>query len=263
MALRPWRSAQPSPDPVTGVRSTVQRMLSWPVLRENGWHQAADDPDKFLDEALDELRTRGSSGSAGVELAVRGGYYLAIHRALIRETTRSADVRAPYQVLQRMSESEHGLRALHAAIIAGRDGQPPVKVDAEDATERTQDRRAAAADDAWVRSTFSAAGVDSPHPIIRSDVDTPESMFARRRARVVQLAESLDSEVQAAAAVQGKTLPLVRERGWPVQQSRRLAEQLTAIASKLGMWSAIAEAAEQAEYAETPDDDADDGAGDL
>lgn len=262
MALRPWRSAQPSPDPITGVRSTVQRMLSWPVLRENGWHQATEEPDKLLDEALEELRTRGSSGSAGVELAVRGGYYLAIHRALVRETTRSADVRAPYQVLQRMTESEHGLRALHGAVIAGRSGQPLVKVDADGAAERTQDGRAAAADDEWVRSTFRAAGVEFSGPVIHGDVDTPESVFGRRRERVVQLAESLDSEVRAAAAVQGRTLPLVRERGWPVQQAHRLAEQLTGIASKLGMWSAIAEAAEQAEYAETPED-ADDEAADL
>lgn len=255
MALRPWRSAQPSPDPVTAVRSTVQRMLAWPVLRENGWHQANDDPDKLLDEALEELLTRGSSGSAGVELALRGGYYLAIHRALVRETTRSFDVRPPYQVLQRMTESEHGLRALHAAIIAGRGGEPPIKVDTEGAAERTPDRRAVASNDYWIRSTFTPADAESTAPVIQGDVDTPESLFERRREHVVRLAESLDSAVREAAAVQGKALPLVRERGWQVQEANRLADQITGIASQLRLWAAIAELNERAEnHPEDPED---------
>jgi hypothetical protein len=258
MALRPWRSAQPSPDPVTAVRSTLQRMLGWRVLRESGWHQGTDDPDKLLEEALEELRTRGSSGSAGIELALRGGYYLAIHRALIRETSRSADYRTPYMVLQRMTESEHGLRALHAAIIAGRVSRPPVKVDTEGAPERTRDQRTVTADDYWFRITFKAAGTEpeSPTPTITGNVDTPESVFAAKRERVAQLADSLDSAVRDAAAVQGRAaLPLVRERGWPVQQANRLADQLTGIASKLRLWAAIAELNEQAENHPADDPD--------
>jgi len=255
MALRPWRSVQPSPDPVTAVRSALQRMLGWPVLRESGWHQVNDEPDKLLDEALEELQTRGSSGSAGVELALRGGYYLAIHRAMIRETTRSFDARSPHMVLQRMTESEHGLRTLHSAIVAGRSGQPPVKVDAEGAAERTPDRRTVLANDDWVRSTFRPAGVEVPAPVIRGDIDTPESRFARMRERVVQLAESLDSAVREAASIRGKALPLVRERGWPVQQANRLADQLTGIASQLRLWAAIAELNERAEnHPEEPEE---------
>jgi hypothetical protein len=264
MALRPWRSAQPSPDPVTAVRSTLQRMLGWRVLRDNGWYQGADDPDKLFEEALEELRTRGSSGSAGIELALRGGYYLAIHRALVRETTRSVDYRTPYMVLQRMTESEHGLRALHAVVIAGRGGQPPVKVDTEGAPDRTQGQRTMAADDDWFRTTFKAAGTEpeSAGPTITGNVDTPESVFAAKRERVAQLTDSLDSAVRDAAAVQGRALPLVRERGWPVQQANRLADQLTSIASQLRLWAAIAELNEQAEN-HPEDENADDEAGDL
>ncbi|HXL95433.1 MAG TPA: hypothetical protein VN969_41435 [Streptosporangiaceae bacterium] len=262
MALRPWRSAQPSPDPVTAVRSTLQRMLGWRVLRDNGWHQGTEDPDKLLDEALEELQARGSSGSAGIELALRGGYYLAIHRSLIRETSRSRDYRAPYMVLQRMTESEHGLRALHSAVVAGRSNQPPVKVDAQGAPERTASQRTVTADDDWLRSTFKAAGSepDSPAPVITGKVETPESVFAAKRERVAQLADSLDSAVREAAAVQGRAaLPLVRERGWPVQQANALADQLTNIASQLRLWAAIAELNEQAET--HPDDDDTDGLG--
>lgn len=269
MALRPWRSAQPSPDPVTAVRSTLQRMLGWRVLRDNGWYQGTDDPDKLLDEALEELRARGSSGGAGIELALRGGYYLAIHRALVRETSRSLDYRAPYMVLQRMTEFEYGLRVLHAAVTAGRAGQPPVKVDAEGAPERTPDHRTVTADDTWFRMTFKAAGTEpeSPAPVITGNVDTPESVFAAKRQRVTQLADALDSAVREAADIQGTAgLRLVRERGWPVQQANRLAEQLTGIASQLRLWAAIAELNEQAEnHPEDSEDreDADDEAGDL
>ena len=75
------------------------------------------------------------------------------------------------------------------------------------------------------------------------------------RERVVQLAESLDSAVREAASIRGKALPLVRERGWPVQQANRLADQLTGIASQLRLWAAIAELNERAEnHPEEPEE---------
>ena len=238
-------------------------MLGWPVLRENGWYQGTDEPDKLLDEALEELRTRGSSGSAGVELAVRSGYYLAIHRALIRETTRSYDVRSPYQVLQRMTESEHGLRALHAAIIAcGCASRPPRSMPkAPRSVPRTGGP--------WRRTTPGSGARSRPlarNPSLPSSVVTPRrpSRCSRAGANVSSSWPSqLDSEVREAAAVQGKALPLVRERGWPVQQANRLADQLTGIASRLRLWAAIAELNEQAENHPGDLDDADDEPGDL
>jgi hypothetical protein len=247
MVLRPWRSAQPNPDLVSAVRSTVQRMLTWPVLREDGWQRGTNDPDKLLAEALVELGSRGSSGAAGVELGIRAGYYLAIHRRLQREKSASSlrDFRAPSSVLQRMTESEHGLRMLHEAIISGRAGRPAARVDASGAPERNQDRQVILADDPWIRSAFPPA--DGSAEPVEGNVDTPESLFERERRQVAQLVESLDNAVTSASAVIGQARPLVRERGWPPQEAENLANQLTVIASRLRLWGAIAESTEEAE----------------
>src|SRR5262249_6576340 len=143
--------------------------------------------------------------------------YLAVHRAVIREKPGMADFRSPSQIVQRMTESEHGLRTLHAAVTTGRAGQPPLKVDAEGTPERNENRRVMPANDAWFRDTFKPAGAEPPAPVVQGNVDTPESVFERRRVHVAQIAESLDNAVSSAASVIGQSLPLVRERGWPQQ----------------------------------------------
>src|SRR5262249_53343345 len=113
------------------------------------------------------------------------------------------------------------------------------------------------ADDAWVRTTFAAAGAESAAaPIIQGNVDTPESVFEHRRQRVAQLTDSLDSAVRQAAAVRGQAFPLVRERGWPYEQAIRLADLLMDLAGQLRMWAAIAEIAERADGPENSADEA-------
>jgi hypothetical protein len=247
MMLRPWRSAQPDPDPVNAVRSTLQRLLAWPVLKEDGWRRGTDDPDKLLAEALEELGDGQSSGPAGVELGLRGGYYLAIQRRLQRERVKGVDYRAPSSVLQRMTETEHGLRMLHAAIVRGRGGQPAARVDANGAPERNEEQQVLPAGDDWIRRTFPAADATPPADPIEGPVDTPESRFEYERQQVAQLVESLDSAVRSASAIKGQVRPLVRERGWPYQQAENLADRLTDVANKFRLWAAIAQSVEEAE----------------
>jgi KaiC/GvpD/RAD55 family RecA-like ATPase len=247
MMLRPWRSAQPDPEPINAVRSTIQRLLAWPVLKEDGWRRGTDVPDMLLAEALEELGDGNSAGPAGVELGLRAGYYLAIQRRLQRERVGGVDYRAPSSVLQRMTETEHGLRVLRAAIISGRERQPVARVDAHGAPERNEDQQVLHADDPWIRRTFPAADATLPAEPIEGRVDTPESRFERERQHVAQLVESLDSSVRSASAIKGHVRPLVRDRGWPYQQADHLADRLTEIANKFRLWSAIAQSVEEAE----------------
>ncbi|MFI6262162.1 hypothetical protein [Micromonospora sp. NPDC051006] len=250
LALRPWRSTQPESeaDAVKGARSTLQRTLLWPALREDGWRRTTNDPDLLLTEALRELAsTDGSmSGPSGVELAVRGGYYLAIHRRLRREVSTFNDKRAPYAVLQRMTESEHGLRTLHAAVVEGRADRVPVQVDGEGSPIRSSDGSVLLADNRWLRLTFSPA--DEVGPVFGEDVDTPETTFARERRRVSGLVDSLESTIRVVAEIPGRTTrKLVREQGWPSGHAEDLANRLMKISGDLRFWASFYEAAEEAE----------------
>jgi hypothetical protein len=248
MAVRPWRSTQTDPEKVNGVRAALHRTLDLPAVKDDGWRRDTDDPDRLLAAALAELEAAGGTGPASVELAVRGGYYLAVHGALRRESaSRSQDFRAPSSVLQRMLESERGLRTLHTAIIDGRGGRRPTRVDTGGAPERGPAESPLLVDDAWLRRTFPAAGTQVAVPPIEGKVDTPESRFERERQRVVGLVDSLDSALKSAEAIQGLSRALVRERGWPSSEAEDLAERLGRTAGRLRLWATVAKEAEEFE----------------
>jgi hypothetical protein len=250
LALRPWRSTQTEPDRVAAVRSTIQRILTWPALAEDGWRRGTDDPDKLLEEALSDLENQGISGPAGVELGVRGGWYVAVHQALIRDTRGSIDQRAPYSVVQKMTENEHGLRVLHAAIVNGRSGRRPTRVDLHGSPERANDQRPLTVDDRWLRSSFPKEDGQGSVSAIEGIVDTPESLFERHRRLVADLVDSLESALREAEAVPGRSRTLVRERGWPRVQAEDLAERLSKVSGRLRLWATVAETAEESEAEE-------------
>ncbi|TKA09512.1 hypothetical protein [Actinacidiphila oryziradicis] len=263
MVLRPWRSAHPDADGVdrvSGARSTLQRMLKWPILQESGWRRGGDnDPDKMLEVALKDLSTDGSSGAAGVELGVRGGYYLAVHGSLVREARgRTQDYRAPSSVVQRMTESPQGLRALHRAILDGRQGNEPQQVDKSGSLRYNVRGEPLAATDDWLRTTFPALGENVPAAPIEGTVDTPEARFEQSKSHFASMVASLENAIRAAEAVQGRSRPLVKERGWPQVHAEDLAARLDKISGRLKMYAAIAEVADEAYPGE---DDPDETAG--
>jgi len=254
LALRPWRSTQTETDRVNAVRSTVQRILTWPTLAEDGWRRGTDDPDKLLTEALSDLENQGTSGPAGVELGVRGGWYLAVHQSLVRDSRGSIDQRKPYSVVQKMTENEHGLRVLHAAIISGRNGHRPTRVDRHGSPERGNVQRSLPVDDPWLRRSFPMADGQAA-PAIEGIVDTSESLFERHRRLVADLVDSIESALREAETVTGRSRALVRERGWPRAQAENLAERLSKVSGRLRLWATVAEAAEESEAEEmTPED---------
>jgi hypothetical protein len=255
LALRPWRSAQTDPDRVTAVRSTVQRILTWPVLAEDSWRRGTDDPDKLLAEALSDLEGQGTSGPAGVELGVRGGWYIAVYQALVRDSRGSIDQRAPYSVIQKMIKSEHGLRVLHAAIVNGRNGYRPTRVDRHGSPERGNDQRSLPVDDPWLRRNFPMEDGQGSVSTVDGIVDTPESLFERHRRLVADLVDSLESALREAETVIGRSRALVRERGWPQAQAEDLAERLSKVSGRLRLWATVAETAEESEAEEAARED--------
>ncbi|MFD3727871.1 hypothetical protein [Streptomyces sp. NPDC058671] len=256
MILRPWRAANADADAadrVSGTRSTLQRMLKWTPLQASGWHVSGDnDPDKMLESALRSLKEGGSSEGAGVELGVRGGYYLAVHGTLVREARgRTVDYRTPSSVLQRMTENPHGLRTLHRAIIDGRQNRKPQRVDEIGTPQLNLNNKPLEADDTWLRTTFTAVGEAVSSPPIEGDVTTPESEFEGAKAHFANLVASLESALVAAESVRGHSRAFVREQGWPQVHAEDLGIRLDKISGRLKMYAAIAEAAEEAHTGST------------
>ncbi|MET9483525.1 hypothetical protein [Streptomyces sp. NPDC006638] len=264
MILRPWRAANADADGadrVSGTRSTLQRMLKWTPLQVAGWHVSGDnDPDKMLESALRNLEDRGSAEGAGIELGVRGGYYLAVHGTLVREARgRTVDYRTPSSVLQRMTENSHGLRTLHRAIVDGRQNRKPQRVDESGTPQLNLSNKPLEADDQWLRTTFTAVGESVSSSPIEGDVATPESEFESAKAHFANLVASLESALVAAESVRGHSRAFLREQGWPQLHAEDLGNRLDKVSGRLKMYAAIAEAAEEAhsgsaDNAEEPDD---------
>ncbi|MFF4243958.1 hypothetical protein ACFYY2_05730 [Streptomyces sp. NPDC001822] len=258
MILRPWRAANADADAadrVSGTRSTLQRMLKWTPLQAAGWHTSGDnDPDKMLEAALRNLKEGGTAEEAGVELGVRGGYYLAVHGTLVREARgRTVDYRTPSSVLQRMTENPHGLRTLHRAIVDGRQNRKPQRVDEVGTPQLNLSNKPLEADDKWLRTTFTAVGESVASPPIEGDVSTPESEFEAAKTHFANLVASLESALVAAESVRGHSRPFVREQGWPQVHAEDLGIRLDKVSGRLKMYAAIAEAAEEAHSGSTDD----------
>lgn len=237
MLLRPWRSGRPDQDRVAAVRSTLQRAYTLGPIAEGGWRRGTDDPDKLLDEALNDLAGGVNSGPAGIELAIRGGYWLAVHQSLRRDARLSNDQRPPSSVLQKMTESEHGLRALHAAIINGRAGEQPGRVDKHGAPLRSKDTDVPLnVDDNWLRRTFPAR---SALPEIEGEKETPRSQFERARRGVEDLVDSLESALREVETVEGRTGPYVRQFGWPTENAEALGSRLNRLSARLSVWGQL------------------------
>jgi hypothetical protein len=233
LILRPWRSGRSDQDRVAAVRSTLQRAYTLSPIADGGWRRGTDDPDKLLDEALRDLAGGVNSGPAGVELAIRGGYWLAVYQGLRRDARASHDQRPPSSVLQKMTESEHGLRVLHAAIISGRTARRPERVDANGALLRTDSDAAVLVNDEWLRQTFPSGSVI---PDIEGEKETPGSKFERARRRVGELVDSLESSLREAETVEGHTGPYVRDFGWPTEDAEALGNRLNKLSARLAVW---------------------------
>jgi hypothetical protein len=125
------------------------------------------DVDDILDGALDEL-DGGAPGASATELASLASYHLTVHGGLctqepgsaeIRDIktglTRPVDKREPRAVVGAMLTCEHGLRALHRAIVDGRAGQPPQQIN-DDGTlaVKPNGELAGAMTNFWLRTVF-------------------------------------------------------------------------------------------------------------
>ncbi|WP_217145494.1 hypothetical protein, partial [Streptomyces sp. AC627_RSS907] len=156
------------------------------------------------------------------------------------------DYRTPSSVLQRMTESSHGLRALHRAIVDGRQNKKPQRVDEAGTPQLNLSNKPLLADDKWLRTTFSAVGESVASPPIEGDVTTPESEFEAAKTHFANLVASLESALVAAESVRGHSRPFLREQGWPQVHADDLGIRLDKMSGRLKMYAAIAEAAEEA-----------------
>jgi hypothetical protein len=190
-----------------------------------------------------------------------GGFWLVVHRVLreprfFKEEDFS-DSRTPSAVLTALMDSEWGLRVLARAILDGRGGMRPARVDVKGSKSRSAERGATEAHHAWLRGeVVPPAHLDRAGPGGDSAKAAPrlrERILNERRKKLeeaVALVEQRHSELRDLETVEGGAV--VDDRGLPLSKADELRERLEVITRALvvygARWSENSEPAEEAAF---------------
>jgi hypothetical protein len=212
------------------AESTLPRAYMMSALWERHWSATTRTAEQLLERALADLADGKVLTPAGIELAVRGSYYLVVHGALGRESygqsgEEEKDNRPPAAVLFALCRSEHGLRALYRAIIDGHDGRAPRRIAPDgsqqiDGTGLTKDM-----DNVWLRSTFRPQTKPATPPPSMPAVSPAERLASELRHIRQDVAE-LAARVAALHSIRGEDgLPIVDELGVPMDTVQAIDEE--------------------------------------
>jgi hypothetical protein len=217
-----------------GVRSALQRTISWSDFRSPRWAVTNRDPETLLAAAVVEQHAGTSLGPAMLELGMLGTYWLIAARVIRRDTPKSQDYRAGAGMINAMLRSPHGLYMLHRAVVDGRAelGRPDSirAVDPEGQFIPTASGGFQTANDAWLRRTFTADG--------EAPIDENASREAQRDQAYLNIRLAVDrlrDAVQAAA-------PVLHREGVAMQVALRMVDDLRKMGDQLVSWGAIYEA---------------------
>jgi hypothetical protein len=234
-----------SPNKRKSAESTLPRVYGLTAFWDRDWRRTQRSPGKILDAALDDLEAEKGFSRSILELAVLGSYWLVTHGALGRESfgqsgEEDKDHRSPSAVLGDMCRSERGLKALHRAIVDGRAGRPPRRIDEDGDLETTGSGKAEPMTNDWVRATFrpikKPAGKGPEVPGL-----TPQERVAVEirtvREEVADIAARIDRLAQIAGA---DGLPVVDEIGVPMSVAQQIDEEFRfGVMTHLYRWGGI------------------------
>jgi hypothetical protein len=214
-----------------GVRSALQRTISWADFRSSRWAVTNREPDALLEIALAEQHAGTSLGPAMLELGMLGAYWLIAARVIRRDTPQSQDSRAGAGMINAMLRSPHGLYMLHRAIVDGRvelGRQDSIRaVDTDGQLIRTASGGLQTATDAWLRRTFTADG--------EAPIDGNASLEAQRDQAYLNIRIAVD---RLRDVVQASTSVLAQE-GLALQVAAPMAADLRKMGDKLIDWGAV------------------------
>lgn len=211
-------------------------------------------PEELRDAALVELEKNGEAGTACARLAIQGGFWLAVHRAL-REAHFFADRehrdgRSPQKILEALASSPHGIRVLYRAILDGRDQQPPVSVDENGRRRMTVDKKPIPMTSTWIRQEVVAAGSRPPASKPEDSFPTRQLMNRLRAMRdAVSKLEDEHRQVRNVTDAAGRAL--VDQEGVNSQMAKGMQDTMSAISRNLTIYENVW----QHRNAETTNDD--------
>lgn len=230
------------------AESTLPRAYMMSAFWDHEWRVTGRSATELRDAALQEVE-RGHPGRSAIELAVLGSYWLGVHGGLGREsfgqgTAGERDHRSPSAVLNSVMSTPHGINVLYQAVVDGRAGQTPRRVDADGAVTPDGTGQVAAVSNAWLRETFPAVAA-KPTPPPRSGDRTTATEHLRQAVRNIRgRASELAQQVEGLRDIVGEGgVPLVDEIGIPQRDVMAITDELnTQIASPLYRWGGIHQA---------------------
>jgi hypothetical protein len=221
------------------LQSVVQSELLWG--REIGGKPSMT-AEALRDAALVELEEHGEPGTACARLAMQGGFWLAVHRAL-REAhffpdRDQRDGRSPQKILEALASSPHGLRVLYRAIVDGRDHQPPTSVDESGRRRTTVDKKPIAMTSSWIRQEVVPAGGRPTAPKTEDSFPTRQLLTRLRALReAVGAVEDAHRQVRSVTDAAGGAL--VDQEGVNSQSARYMEDSLYDIGRRIAVYEDI------------------------
>jgi len=243
LGLRAVRASYPASQ-VKAARLALQSALQSDTIWAKGLGvEAGETPEQLRDLALAEIEDEGQPGAACARLAVKGGFWLAIHRVL-REAHFFAerdqrDGRSPQKILEALVREPHGIHVLYRAMVDGRDGQPPISVDEKGRRRKASSGKLIAMSSTWLRQHVVPAGG-------RTRSQGPEAdPFPTRQLlqRVQRLRTAVDGLVEEHRQLRGVTdavgIPLVDQEGISTGAVAEMQKSLRDLDRKLFLYEDI------------------------
>lgn len=243
LGLRAVRASYPASH-VKSARLALQNAVQSDMIWAKGLNvEAGETPEALRDLALDEIEDGGQPGAACARLAVKGGFWLAVHRVL-REAHFFAerdqrDGRSPQKILEALVRSPHGIHVLYRAIVDGRDGQPPVSVDENGKRRQASSGKLIAMSSTWLRQdVVPARGRSKPEG---PEADPfPTRQLLQRVQRLRNAVDALaDEHRQLRAVTDASGTPLVDQEGISTGTVTQMRDSLDALDRKLVVYEDI------------------------
>jgi hypothetical protein len=247
------------------AESTLPRAYTMSGFWDHRWSVTGRTPEELRDAALKELH-EGHPAQSALELAVLGSYWLGVHGGLGRESFGQSsggerDHRSPSAVLNTVMSSPRGIHLLYQAVVDGRGGEPPTRVDENGEVAPDGTGQVPTVTNAWLRETFPtnvAKPKTGPPPASNGTTSAEHLQQAVRnvRWRMSELAQQVEG---LRNIVGGGGVPLVDEGGIPQTDVQAITEEYNLrIAPNLYAWGGIHQARQSVihtQYDTASDDD--------
>jgi hypothetical protein len=239
LAMRPYRRAVGElnrRNPRQALPAALESLRPHDVK----WSPTTADPDELLTAALAELAS-GEGKAARAELAVRGAFWLTRYSSL--QKSSRTDPRLANEVLRELQAKDHGLRALHRAVVDGRGGIIPRQVREDGSIITTAAGEEPHQTDKWLRDTFpkpepggdgtNGAGSETEGGSSGADEPQPEDVLRDRIYSLRDQASTVALRVDDLGSVVVDDQPLVDRVGIMVDVADDIATELDRARSRV------------------------------